>query len=78
MLSESDRSQNIEEKLSQLTSDYDLKIQELLQKISEYEESKEKSNKLSDEKDLEISRLRRENEDLTKKKKNQSEKVLEY
>jgi hypothetical protein len=33
---------------------------------------------LSDEKDLEISRLRRENEDLQKQKKNHSEKILEY
>ncbi len=38
----------------------------------------DKTTKSGDEKDLEISRLRRENEDLQKSKKNQSEKVLEY
>ena len=38
----------------------------------------DKSNKSGDEKDLEISRLRRENEDLQKSKKNTSEKILEY
>lgn len=32
----------------------------------------------SDEKDLEISRLRRENEELTKAKKSTSEKIVEY
>jgi hypothetical protein len=36
------------------------------------------SNKSGDEKDLEISRLRRENEDLLKSKKTLSEKTLEY
>ena len=36
------------------------------------------SNKSGDEKDLEISRLRRENEDLLKSKKTLSEKALEY
>jgi hypothetical protein len=35
-------------------------------KLDEYLEKVEKSNSSSDEKDLEISRLRRENEDLQK------------
>ena len=38
----------------------------------------EHSTKQNDDKDLEISRLRRENEELLKSKKTQSEKVLEY
>jgi len=33
---------------------------------------------MNDEKDLEISRLRRENEDLQKVKKNSTEKIMEY
>ena len=46
--------------------------------IEEFTEKLDKNNKIGDDKDLEISRLRRENEDLLKSKKNQSEKILEY
>lgn len=47
-------------------------------RLEEYLEKLDKANLSGDEKDLEISRLRRENEDLSKQKKNSAEKIMEY
>ena len=47
-------------------------------RLEEYLEKLDKANLSGDEKDLEISRLRRENENLSKQKKNSAEKIMEY
>ena len=47
-------------------------------RLEEYLVKLDKANLSGDEKDLEISRLRRENENLSKQKKNSAEKIMEY
>ncbi|CDW88805.1 UNKNOWN [Stylonychia lemnae] len=73
-----DKTQEIEETSQDKVKDYETRLQELQTMLNEYIGNNEKQTLINDEKDLEISRLRRENEDLQKVKKNSTEKIMEY
>lgn len=58
--------------------EYEQQLHELQAQLDESLRDLEKANTSGDDKDLEVSRLRRETDDLQRQKKNASEKMLEY
>jgi hypothetical protein len=57
---------------------HDSKISDLTTKLSLLHSELEKLTLMADERDLEISRLRRETEEQSKKNKSLNEKIMEY
>ena len=64
--------------MSNQKSSGDQKTVDLTSKITALLQELDKLTSISDERDLEISRLRRETEEQTKKNKSLNEKIMEY
>jgi hypothetical protein len=54
----------LEEEINRRSADYEARIEEMKIQLEEYLDKIESSNKSGDEKDIEISRIRRDNEEL--------------
>jgi len=68
----------LEEVQQAQAKEYEQQLHELQAQLDESLRDLEKANTSGDDKDLEVSRLRRETDDLQRQKKNASEKMLEY
>ena len=72
------RRQDSNDQLESLKRDCDQRIQDMDVRLGEMAEKLEQQATANDEKDLEISRLRRESEETNKKNKSHNEKIVSY